>query len=218
MIKANHNDYATINNREDFVKYLESQEGMPFDKGAIFKAGFTPVRSARRFELLSKVQDKLTIKYVSDNQIVQPHVCVIDGKNEDKSDIRTLIEGYYVAKCIEIIELYDNRTLLLIFEPYDSEGWRYTGISLTLSKVISESEALGEFIFGAGQGIDNPSSSASLVIRNVDAFKDLVLGKSFGIEVSVNIETGWLYITDFFNLVGTDEFPTCPMEIVRNVF
>ncbi len=133
--------------------------------------------------------------------------------------IKPLTEGYYLAKCYKVIELPDGMTVIMMFEPYDENRQRCSDISLTLQKVITGSEALGELIFGLGYSMEEVHSSDGLVIRDMDEFRKRVIGTKYGIEVSVNLETGWLYVTDIFNMVDSeDRIPSCPTDIIRNEF
>ncbi|MCM1234138.1 MAG: hypothetical protein NC489_28885 [Ruminococcus flavefaciens] len=144
------------------------------------------------------------------------NIFVVDGEKQAKP-VYLLTSGYYWAVCLGVIELPDGESFILVFDPYDENGWRHTEICLTVQKKIRSSEALGELLFAFGK-YEGIHSDSSLVIDNVAAFRDMFEDKKVGIEVSENSETGLLYVTDFFNLVDTEEFPTCPEEIVRNVF
>lgn len=146
----------------------------------------------------------------------ESNIFVVDGKKQ-VDPVYPLTSGYYRAVCLGVIELPDGESFILIFDPYDEVGWRHTEICLTVQKKIRSSEALGELLFAFGK-YEGMHSDSSLVIDNVAAFRDMFENKEVGIEVSENSETGLLYVTDFFNLVDTEEFPTCPEEIVRNVF
>ncbi len=141
---------------------------------------------------------------------------VVDGERQI-SPVYPLHAGYFKAICLGIIELPDGESFILIFDPYDSEGWRHTEICLTVQKKIRASEALGELLFALGPH-DGMHSDSSLVIDNVAAFREMFEDKKVGIEVCENTQTGLLYVTDFFNLTDEAEFPNCPDDIVRNVF
>lgn len=144
------------------------------------------------------------------------NIFVVDGKTQSDS-VYPLTKGYYWAVCLGVIELPDGESFILIFDPYDEDDRRHTEICLTVTKEIRSSEALGELLFAFGKH-EGMHSDSSLIIDNVAAFRDMFEDKEVGIEVSENSETGLLYVTDFFNLVDTEEFPTCPEEIIRNVF
>lgn len=128
-----------------------------------------------------------------------------------------LTEGFYKAVGHGVIELPGRESLILVFDTYDEFEDRHTAISITVGKEIKSSDGLGELIV-AFDIYERVSFDSSLIIENVDAFREMFDGTEVGVEVSENPETGLLYVTDFFNLEDTDEFPTCHEEIVRNVF
>lgn len=173
------------------------------------------MRNQRMFPKIKRVRtidDLLDYQNPSNEQ----DVYVIDGKKQD-DPVFPLTKGYYRAVCLGIIELPDGESFILIFDPYDEDGWRHTEICLTVTKEIRSSEALGGLLFAFGKH-EGMHSDSSMVIDNVAAFREMFEDTEVGIEVSENSATGLLYVTDFFNLVDTDKFPTCPEEIVRNVF
>ena len=173
------------------------------------------MRNQRMFPKIKRVRtidDLLDYQNPSNEQ----DVYVIDGKKQD-DPVFPLTKGYYRAVCLGIIELPDGESFILIFDPYDEDGWRHTEICLTVTKEIRSSEALGELLFAFGKH-EGMHSDSSMVIDNVAAFREMFEDTEVGLEVSENSATGLLYVTDFFNLVDTDKFPTCPEEIVRNVF
>lgn len=143
-------------------------------------------------------------------------VYVFDG-DEEYETAYPLTAGYYRAVCLGVIELPDGESFILVFDPYDELGQWHTEICLTITRNVKSSQTLGELLFALGMH-EGMHSDSSVVINSVGAFRSLFENAEVGIEVSENPETGLLYITDFFNLVDTEEFPTCPDEIVRNVF
>lgn len=210
-IKGKATDNQTLNSQ---IGVIPSRAKSAPDIMGILKK-ITPISESDRYavsagESLNQIADKwkcFRLKY--------PDVCLIDSKK----GIKLLTPGYFNAKCSDVAELPDKKTVLLTFDPYDEEGRRRSNICLTLPKVIAKSEALGEFIFGLGYSFDEAHSNDTLVIGDMDAFRERVLGKEYGIEVSVNLDTGWLYITDFFHLIDPeDKMPACPNDIIRNVF
>lgn len=210
-IKGKETDNQTMNRQTRAV--IPSAKPVP-DIMDILKR-ITPISAGKCCEVFNGE----TLDQMADNfkcfGSKHPDVCVIDSENK----IEPLTEGYFMAKCSDVSELPDKKTVLLTFDPHDEEGRRRSNICLTLPKVIAKSEALGEFIFGLGCSFDEAHSNDTLVIRDMDAFRERVLGKEYGIEVSVNLDTGWLYITDFFHLIDPeDKMPACPNDIIRNVF
>ncbi len=181
----------------------------------VFKQRITSVNENKRCEVF----DGATLDQIIDihSRYGSKYTSVYMISAEDY--IKPLTEDYYRAICRDVIELPDKKTMVLIFEPYNRACQRCTDIGLTLSKIIRSSDALGEFIFGMDFGADEVHSYDSLVVNDMEAFRKLVLGREFGIEVSVNLDTGWLYVTDFFHLVDSeDKIPSCPEEIIRNEF
>lgn len=185
----------------------------------IFNPRITPVLVGERLKVISAQKGSVNIADIRTQHVPKPNTCIVGRKSRlDNGENRAVKKGYYLAHCVDVVELADNETLLLIFEPYDQEGNCYTWLSLTLPKRIGRSEALGEFLFTLEGELEGAHATSELVIENASVFRDLVQGKEFGIEVSVNLDTGWLYVTDFFNLCDTHDLPTCPDDIIRNVF
>lgn len=140
------------------------------------------------------------------------------GQDNGQDKRRILTVDYCMAECVDVVELPIKEMVSLMFKPQDGENCSHPFISLTLPKAMKSSAALGEFMFGMDFELAKAHCYEPLVIEDMEAFKKLVLGKKFGIEISENPATGWRYVTDFFNLVGTDKLPSCPKDIVRNEF
>ncbi len=211
-IKSNATNIQTLIKRAKDI--VPGAKAILNDK-AVFKPNITPISENKRYALSEAKTLKQIIDIHSRFGAKHTGVCVVDAENE----IKPLTEGYYLAVCSGVAELPDRKTVVLTFEPHDDSGQRYSGICLTLPKVIASSKALGEFIFGLGYSLDGAHSDQTLVIGDMDAFREKVLGAEYGIEVSANLDTGWLYVTDLFHLVNSgDKIPSCPGEIIRNEF